>query len=127
MIHVPGKLFSVNPLTARTVPNLFARNERVVAVFDTEFGPMAMVAVGATIVGSMEMVWSGIVTPPTRSDVNRTDYSDQSITLNKGDEMGRFRLGSTVILLMPKGNYEWDESIKNEAPTKLGQPLLKCL
>ncbi|NVJ62154.1 MAG: phosphatidylserine decarboxylase [Gammaproteobacteria bacterium] len=124
MIHVPGKLFSVNPLTARTVPNLFARNERVVAMFDTEWGPLAYVAVGATIVGSMEMVWSGVVTPPTRSKVEVTDYSDQNIELSKGAEVGRFRLGSTVILLLPKGNYQWDKSIENGAAVKLGQPLV---
>ncbi len=127
MIHVPGKLFSVNPLTARTVPRLFARNERVVAMFDTEFGPMAYVAVGATIVGSMEMAWSGVVTPPTRSDIAETHYAEGEVTLKKGDEVGRFRLGSTVIMLLPKGNYQWDESIKNKAPTKLGQPMIKRL
>ncbi len=125
MIHVPGKLFSVNPLTARTVPRLFARNERVVAMFDTDFGPMAYVAVGATIVGSMEMVWSGVVTPPTIKDVSETHYADGEIALKKGDEVGRFRLGSTVIMLLPKGNYTWDPSIKNEAATRLGQPMLK--
>lgn len=124
MIHVPGKLFSVNPLTARTVPRLFARNERVVAVFDTEWGPLAYVAVGATIVGSMEVVWSGVVTPPTRDTVCITDYNPGQVVLDKGDEVGRFRLGSTVILLMPKGDYQWDESIQNEAATLLGQPLI---
>ncbi|WP_144393934.1 archaetidylserine decarboxylase [Pleionea sediminis] len=125
MIHVPGKLFSVNPLTARTVPRLFARNERVVAMFDTDFGPLAYVAVGATIVGSMEMAWSGIVTPPTIKDVSETQYAEGDVTLKRGDEVGRFRLGSTVILLLPKGSYSWDESIKNEAPTLLGQPMVK--
>ncbi len=124
MIHVPGKLFSVNPLTARTVPRLFARNERVVAVFDTEWGPLAYVAVGATIVGSMEMVWSGVVTPPTRDTVCITDYNPGQVVLDKGDEVGRFRLGSTVILLLPKGDYQWDKSIQNEAATLLGQPLI---
>ncbi|MEE4246538.1 MAG: archaetidylserine decarboxylase [Kangiellaceae bacterium] len=125
MIHVPGKLFSVNPLTARTVPRLFARNERVVAMFDTDFGPLAYVAVGATIVGSMEMAWSGVVTPPTRSDIAVTDYKKGDVSIKRGDEVGRFRLGSTVIMLLPKGNYQWDESIKNEASTVLGQPLIK--
>ncbi|MCO7227426.1 archaetidylserine decarboxylase [Pleionea sp. CnH1-48] len=125
MIHVPGKLFSVNPLTARTVPHLFARNERVVAMFDTEFGPIAMVSVGATIVGSVETVWSGIVTPPTKREVVTTHYGEDEIVLEKGDEMGRFRLGSTIVLLLPEGDFEWDESIVEEAPTILGQPLVK--
>jgi phosphatidylserine decarboxylase len=124
MIHVPGKLFSVNPLTARTVPHLFARNERVVAVFDTEWGPLAYVAVGATIVGSIEMVWSGVVTPPTRDTVCITDYEPGQVVLDKGDEVGRFRLGSTVILLLPKGNYRWHEAIQEEAATQLGQALI---
>jgi len=125
MIHVPGKLFSVNPLTARTVPNLFARNERVVAMFDTEWGPIAYVAVGATIVGSMEMVWSGVVTPPTKKDVTVTDYAAGEVSLARGDEVGRFRLGSTVIMLLPKGDYQWDEAIQLGAATQLGQPLIK--
>ncbi len=127
MIHVPGKLFSVNPLTARTVPRLFARNERVVAMFDTKWGPIAYVAVGATIVGSMEMAWSGIVTPPTRSDVAVTRYDQGQVSLKRGDEVGRFRLGSTVIMVLPKGDYQWDESIQNESTTLLGQPLIKKL
>lgn len=125
MLHVPGKLFSVNPLTARTVPNLFARNERVVAMFDTEWGPLAYVAVGATIVGSMEMVWSGVVTPPTRDTVTSTDYRAENIQLTKGAEVGRFRLGSTIIMLMPKGDYQWDDAIKLGAPTQLGQALIR--
>lgn len=125
MLHVPGKLFSVNPLTARTVPRLFARNERVVAMFDTAIGPVAYVAVGATIVGSMEMTWSGVVTPPSRQEVASTSYPKGQVSLSKGDEVGRFRLGSTVILVLPKGNYEWDNSIKPEAETLMGQALVK--
>ncbi|NVK21264.1 MAG: phosphatidylserine decarboxylase [Kangiellaceae bacterium] len=124
MLHVPGKLFSVNPLTARNVPNLFARNERVVAMFDTEIGPMAMVLVGATIVGSIETVWHGTVTPPTREGVKVWDYQgDDAISLKKGQEMGRFKLGSTVILLFPKNTVEWANNMKAYAPTVMGQQL----
>lgn len=125
MLHVPGKLFSVNPLTARNVPNLFARNERVVAMFDTDIGPMAMVLVGATIVGSIETVWEGTITPPTRDDVKVWDYQDQNITLEKGAEMGRFKLGSTVILLFPKDTMTWEDSMKAHAPTVMGTALAR--
>ena len=100
MIYVPGDLFSVNPLTAENVPNLFARNERVVAIFDTEIGPMAMVLVGATIVASIETVWAGTVTPPTGKNVFRWQYDTQgsnAIFLDKGAELGRFKLGSTIV------------------------------
>lgn len=101
MIYVPGDLFSVNPLTAQNVPNLFARNERVVAIFETDIGPLAMVLVGATIVASIETIWAGTVTPPAGKDVFSWNYptkGDNAITLKKGEEMGRFKLGSTVIL-----------------------------
>jgi phosphatidylserine decarboxylase len=100
MIYVPGELFSVNPLTARNVPDLFARNERVVAVFDTKFGALSMVLVGATIVASIETTWAGTITPPAGSDIFRWQYpadGDDAIRFEKGDEMGRFKLGSTVI------------------------------
>ena len=111
MIHVPGELFSVNPATARGVPGLFARNERVVCVFEGEFGPFVMVLVGATIVGSMATVWHGVVNPPRLGEIKRWNYQDQSIELKQGDEMGRFLLGSTVVLLFPKNtlrfNPEW--------------------
>jgi phosphatidylserine decarboxylase len=100
MIYVPGELFSVNPLTARNVPDLFARNERVVAVFDTKFGAFSMVLVGATIVASIETTWAGTITPPAGSDIFRWQYpadGNDAIRFEKGDEMGRFKLGSTVI------------------------------
>ena len=100
MIYVPGDLFSVNPLTAENVPNLFARNERVVAIFDTEIGPMAMVLVGATIVASIETVWAGTVTPPTGKKVFRWEYETKgpnAVHLEKGAELGRFKLGSTIV------------------------------
>lgn len=112
MIHVPGDLFSVNPLTARAVPGLFARNERVVCLFDGERGPFAMVLVGATIVGSMATAWHGVVNPPRPGRVRswRYDGADAPV-LRQGDEMGRFLLGSTVVLLWPavplRFNPQW--------------------
>ncbi|MBK1612378.1 phosphatidylserine decarboxylase [Rubrivivax gelatinosus] len=112
MVHVPGELFSVNPLTARGVPGLFARNERVVCVFEggPVPGPWALVLVGATIVGSMATVWHGVVNPPRPGVVRSWDYADQDIRLERGAEMGRFLLGSTVVLLFPQAlrfNPSW--------------------
>ena len=101
MIHVPGALFSVNPATAAGVPGLFARNERVVCVFEGARGVFAVVLVGATIVGSMATVWHGVVNPPRVARTREWDYADREVRLAKGDEMGRFLLGSTVVLLMP--------------------------
>ena len=103
MIYVPGALFSVNPTTARGVPGLFARNERVVCVFDSALGPFVLTLVGATIVGSMATVWHGIVNPPRGRDVREWTYADGEVTLKQGEEMGRFLLGSTVVLLFPTG------------------------
>ncbi|WP_153448208.1 archaetidylserine decarboxylase [Vibrio algicola] len=123
MIYVPGDLFSVNPLTAANVPNLFARNERVVCIFDTEFGPMAQVLVGATIVGSIEVIWGGTITPPTGSSVHRWNYEgEQAITIKKGEEMGRFKLGSTVINLFSKDSIRFDNSMQEGEKTVLGTP-----
>lgn len=124
MIYVPGDLFSVNPLTANNVPNLFARNERVVAIFDTEFGPMSMVLVGATIVASIETVWAGTVTPPAGKDVFRWQYPSEGINavkLNKGDEMGRFKLGSTVVMTFAPDMVEFSEQSGPEVVTRLGK------
>jgi len=124
MVYVPGKLFSVNPLTAENVPDLFAVNERVVCQFDTEFGPMAMVLVGATIVASIETVWSGTVTPPTAAEVQRWQYPASgpgSVKLEKGAEMGRFKLGSTVILLFGKDAIQFSEQLENQQTTRMGQ------
>ncbi len=101
MIHVPGALFSVNPVTARGVPGLFARNERVVCVFDGARGPFVVVLVGATIVGSMATVWHGVVNPPRVGRMREWRYVDRDIRLRQGDEMGRFLLGSTVVVLLP--------------------------
>jgi phosphatidylserine decarboxylase len=104
MIHVPGDLFSVNPTTARGVPGLFARNERVVCVFEGRDGPFVLVLVGATIVGSMATAWHGIVNPPRPGTLRDWDYRGEAepIDLRQGDEMGRFLLGSTVVMLFPK-------------------------
>ncbi|WP_299011643.1 archaetidylserine decarboxylase [uncultured Shewanella sp.] len=125
MTYVPGELFSVNPLTAENVPELFARNERVVAIFETAIGPMAMVLVGATIVASIETVWAGTVTPPTGKDVFTWDYSTSgpdAITLAKGDEMGRFKLGSTVVMLFEKDAIErFAENLAPKVVTRMGE------
>lgn len=111
MIHVPGELFSVNSATARGVPGLFARNERVVCVFDGEYGSFVLTLVGATIVGSMATVWHGVVNPPRSGTVREWHYDGREIALQKGQEMGRFLLGSTVVLLFPQNtlrfNPEW--------------------
>jgi len=124
MTHVPGQLFSVNPLTARNVPNLFARNERVVNIFSTSFGKMAMVLVGATIVGSIETVWAGNITPPSRTEIETWHYSKGEHSFSKGEEMGRFKLGSTVILLMENKEWQWDDATQLEADVILGQKLV---
>jgi len=102
MAHVPGELFSVNPATARGIPGLFARNERVVCVFDSSHGPFVLVLVGATIVGSMATVWHGQVNPPRPGVVRRWDYGAGEVRLEQGQEMGRFQLGSTVVVLLPR-------------------------
>lgn len=126
MIHVPGRLFSVNAATAKLVPGLFARNERVVCRFDTEAGCMALVMVGAIFVGGMETVWAGEITPPhSELDPQRWDYADdcQHIRLEAGDEMGRFNLGSTVILLFPPGRVDWEPGLSAGQKVRLGQRL----
>lgn len=122
MIFVPGKLFSVNPVTTEKVPRLFARNERVVAIFDTEIGPVAMVLVGAMIVASIETVWAGLVAPVKRR-VMRTHYQREKteIKLEKGEEMGRFKLGSTVVLLLPEAKVDFDQSLQAGSSLRMGQ------
>lgn len=121
MVHVPGKLFSVNQATASKVPNLFARNERVVTIFNTEFGPMAMVLVGAMIVASVETTWAGLVCPQGKT-VRQFNYAKQkAIKLKKGEEMGRFKLGSTVIVCLPKGVSQWPQELSPGTTTRLGQ------
>lgn len=122
MIYVPGTLFSVNPATARGVPNLFARNERVVCVFQSEeHGPFVMVLVGATIVGSMATVWHGVVNPKRTSTISEWNYIDQSIVLEKGEEMGRFLLGSTIIMLFGQDCIAFNQSWEPERSVRLGE------
>jgi phosphatidylserine decarboxylase len=115
MIYVPGALFSVNPATARGVPGLFARNERVVCEFDSAHGPFILTLVGATIVGSMATVWHGVVNPPRSREVREWRYDDKPVVLKKGEEMGRFLLGSTVVMLFPKNTLQFNPQW---APTK---------
>lgn len=124
MIYVPGELFSVNPLTANNVPNLFSRNERVVAIFDTAKGKMAMVLVGATIVASIETTWAGTITPPAGKDIFRWQYPAEgvdAIHFEKGDEMGRFKLGSTVVTTFEPNMVKFDETAGPETVTRLGE------
>jgi len=122
MIYVPGALFSVNPVTARGVPNLFARNERVVCVFESsKHGRFVMVLVGATIVGSMATVWHGVVNPRRTGKVSEWDYADQDIALSKGEEMGRFLLGSTIVLLFRKDAIAFNADWAPERPVRLGE------
>jgi phosphatidylserine decarboxylase len=124
MIHVPGDLFSVNPVTARGVPGLFARNERVVCVFDGARGPFVLVLVGATIVGSMATVWHGVVNPPRPGQVRDWRYDgDQARPLMQGQEMGRFLLGSTVVLLFPAGPLAFDAGWRPGGAIRLGQAM----
>jgi phosphatidylserine decarboxylase len=121
MIYVPGELFSVNPTTARGVPGLFARNERVVCVFESVQGPFVLVLVGATIVGSMATVWHGVVNPPRSAEVREWRYDDQKIELKQGQEMGRFLLGSTVVMLFPKGPLKFNPAWTAARAIQLGE------
>lgn len=121
MVYIPGKLFSVNPVTAENVPNLFARNERVACIFDTAAGPMAMVLVGAMIVGSVETVWSGVVAPGNSTVTTERYEGEQARTFAKGEEMGRFRLGSTVVMVMPKGSVTWNADLAAGKTVRMGE------
>jgi phosphatidylserine decarboxylase len=123
MIYVPGDLFSVNPTTARGVPGLFARNERVVCVFDTPHGPFVNVLVGATIVGSMYTPWHGVVNPPRTGEVREWRYDDGKITFKQGDEMGRFLLGSTVVMLWPKMPVQFNAAWAAGRGVRLGEEM----
>jgi phosphatidylserine decarboxylase len=123
MIHVPGDLFSVNPTTARGVPGLFARNERVVCEFETEKGPMVLVLVGATIVGSMATVWHGQVNPPRPGAVREWRYESQDVRLQKGEEMGRFLLGSTVVMLFPENSLRFPDDWLSTRPLQMGEAM----
>ena len=124
MIYVPGDLFSVNPFLAEHVPNLFARNERVICVFDTAFGPMVQILVGATITASMSTVWAGVINPPRTGEVKVWTYQgDNAIKLTKGQEMGAFQLGSTVINLFPANSVTLAEHLEVNVPVRMGEIL----
>ena len=119
MIYVPGKLFSVNQSSVQNIPGLFAKNERVICIFETEIGKVAVIAVGAMIVGSVSMHWHGIVAPGKK--MQTWDYSDREILLQRGDEIGHFRLGSTIIVLTEKNRVQWNADIKAEKSLRLGE------
>ncbi len=127
MVHVPGALFSVNPTTARGVEGLFARNERVVCVFEGEHGPFVMVLVGATIVGSMATVWHGVVNPPRPGVLREWTYEMGTIELAQGEEMGRFLLGSTVVMLFPKGVMQFNADWTPTRPIRMGEAMGQAL
>lgn len=122
MLYVPGRLFSVAPHTVRAIPGLFARNERVVCIFDSEHGPFVMALVGAINVAAIETVWHGLVTPPQQQHIAEYDYSSQDITLDKAQEMGRFNMGSTVILVTAQ-NVNWHSSLRSSVAINFGQQL----
>lgn len=123
MIHVPGNLFSVNPTTVDYEPHVFARNERVISIFETPIGPMAVILVGAMIVGSIQTVWCGEVSPPRAYEVYSWPYDNDAPRLAKGDEMGHFQLGSTVILLLPNKQLQWDNGLKAGSKLQYGQKI----
>ena len=127
MIYVPGELFSVNPTTARGVPGLFARNERVVCVFESAFGPFVLTLVGATIVGSMATVWHGQVNPPRPGVIREWRYDtaggSAAVNLKKGEEMGRFLLGSTVVMLFPKDSLAFNSTWAPAGALRMGEPM----
>ncbi|WP_455208465.1 archaetidylserine decarboxylase [Kaarinaea lacus] len=130
MTYVPGKLFSVSPATTREIPGLFARNERVLCLFDTAMGPMAVILVGAMIVGSIETVWHGVITPPHGKHLSHWHYSlpdndskSRQVALKKGDELGRFNMGSTVILLFAQNRIQWDTILKASTTVEMGKQI----
>lgn len=124
MIYIPGKLFSVNNHAAENIPNVFARNERVAAIFDTTAGPMAVILVGAMIVGGIETVWAGQITPPHTSLIKNYNYANQdAIEIAKGAEMGLFKLGSTVIVLFAPQAVTWDQNISNDMDIQMGHKI----
>jgi len=122
-VHVPGRLFSVGPAAVRTVPRLFARNERLVCHFDTDFGPMAMVMVGALLVSGVETVWSGVEIPAYGDRITRKDWRGRGITLERFAEMARFNYGSTVIVLLPRGVATLASGLRAESAVRLGEGL----
>ena len=122
-LHVPGRLFTVAPWGVQAIPRLFARNERLVCHFETEFGPMCSVMVGALLVSGVETVWSGIEIPAYGDAITRKDYRGKGIALERFAEMARFNYGSTVIVLLPKGVASLDPALKSESPVRLGERL----
>ena len=126
-VHVPGRLFSVGTDAVASVPRLFARNERLVCLFDTDFGPMASVMVGALLVSGVETVWSGVEIPAYADRITRKDYRGKGIELERFAEMARFNYGSTVIVLLPRGVAALDPALKAESPVRLGQRLASRL
>lgn len=122
-VHIPGRLFSVAPHTVKTVPRIFARNERVVANFDTEYGKMAMVLVGAINVAAIETVWDGLVTPPKGNVISRKSYQSGDVVLEKGQEMGRFNMGSTVIIVMESQTPALSTELTEGLSLKMGQAI----
>ena len=127
MVHIPGRLLSVNTATTNSVPGLFARNERVAAIFDTDAGPMALVLVGAIFVSSIETVWHGVVTPPSITSVQGWQYQDNAPMLKIGEEMGRFNMGSTIIVLFGKDKAQWDNEFTADKAVKLGERIGKTV
>ncbi len=125
MVYVPGRLFSVNARTTSVVQDLFARNERVIAIFDTDAGPMALVLVGALFVAGIETVWSGAVTPPFGKTIQQWSYQDKNIRLERGAEMGRFNMGSTVIVLFGPGRSAWRTGLRADTAVRMGELLGK--
>ncbi len=123
MVHVPGRLFSVNAATTAVIPNLFARNERVIAFFETEAGPMALVLIGALFVASIETVWHGVVTPPKGQRIRTWRYQDGAPLLQRGEELGRFNMGSTIIVLFGEQRIEWGDHLSSGAAIRMGQPI----
>ncbi|KAB7770451.1 phosphatidylserine decarboxylase [Xanthomonas sp. LMG 12462] len=126
-VHVPGRLFSVGTDAVRSVPRLFARNERLVCHFDTDFGPMVSVMVGALLVSGVETVWSGVEIPRYADRITRKDWRGKGITLQRFEEMARFNYGSTVIVLLPPGVAAFDPTLKAESPVRLGQALARLV
>lgn len=123
MIYVPGALFSVNPTTARGVPGLFARNERVVCVFESADGSFVLTPVGATIVGSMATVWHGVVNPTRTGNIREWNYEDREVRLKKGEEMGRFLLGSTVVMLFEKNRLQFNREWVSAGAIRMGEAM----
>lgn len=123
MTYVPGDLFAVNPATVETVPGLFARNERLILRFETAEGPVCLIMVGAIFVGSMQTVWAGKITPPYRPTLQHWDYRAENLAFRQGDEIGRFNMGSTVIVLTPDGQHDGMSALPTPASIKMGEPL----